>query len=127
MALPTVESCVAEEERLLGRRLPRLLRARLLLENGGEVRCDGEVWYLHSVLDARERGTAKRSASHIAAETDYCKGWPGFPAGAVAVAEDGTGDRLVLLAGSDDVVRWDHETGECHPVEEIDWLGEGRG
>ena len=116
MAIPTTNACVAAEERLLGRPLPPRLRDRLVCENGGELRCDGEVWQLHPVWDPGDARTARRSANHIARETDAARQWRGFPENGVAIGEDGSGNRLVLLPGSDAVYRWDHETTMCDPV-----------
>lgn len=36
------------------------------------------------------------------------------------VAENGTGDLLVLLPDRSEPAWWDHETGEVHPVR-TDW------
>lgn len=120
MALPTTEACVIVEERLVGRRLPTSLRDRLVRENGGELLCDGEFWQLHPVWDPGDRRTVQRSANHIARETDAARQWHGFPEKGVAVGEDGSGNRLVLLPGSDEIYRWDHETRACEPVS-ADW------
>ena len=45
---------------------------------------------------------------------------PELPEGAVVVAADGRGDRLLLLEGQDEPRRLDHETGELEPVA-TDW------
>jgi hypothetical protein len=116
MALPTTELCVAAEEQTIGRRLPRAHRDRLVRENGGEIFCDGEAWQLHPVWDPSDRRTSQRSANHIARETEAARRWRGFPDGGVAVGEDGSGNRLVLLPGSDDIYRWDHETLVSEPA-----------
>ena len=121
MALPTTRRWLDEEERRLGRRLPGLLRNRLLRANGGTLTCDGDDWWLHPVLDETDRKTLQRSASHIARETAYARERPGFPAGAVSIGSDGNLDLLVLLPGDDAIYYWDHETDECTPVDEIEW------
>jgi len=56
-------------------------------------------------------------------ETEEARAWPGFPEGAVAIASNGSGDQLVLLAapggGLDEAPwRWDHETRELTRVGE---------
>lgn len=38
----------------------------------------------------------------------------------IVIAGNGTGDLLLVLAGSDDVVWWDHESGGVEPVA-VDW------
>lgn len=49
---------------------------------------------------------------NIVDETQSAKKWHQFPIDAVAIAGNGTGDRLVLLPKSETVWTWDHETGE---------------
>ena len=44
----------------------------------------------------------------------------GFPEGAIAIAEDGGGNLLIVRAGSDEFEFWDHETGEATAVD-VDW------
>ena len=36
--------------------------------------------------------------------------------GAIVIADNGTGDLLLVLGEGDDVVWWDHETGDVEPV-----------
>jgi hypothetical protein len=107
-------------ERALGRRLPAVLRERLLRNNGGEILCDDDGWQLHPVWDDSDRRTAARTTSHIIHETNEAKQWPSFPVGAIAVASNGTGDLLIVRADSDVVELWSHETGECVAAE-VDW------
>jgi hypothetical protein len=45
-----------------------------------------------------------------------------LPEGAIVVAENGTGDLLVLMADRSEPAWWDHETGEMHPIR-TDWSG----
>ena len=55
-------------------------------------------------------------------ETKQAREWPGFPANGVAIADNGTGDKLVFVpndAGdrlAEAVYWWDHETGELTAV-----------
>jgi hypothetical protein len=108
-------------EARLGRRLPLDLRARLSRDNGGEVKVGDEVWWLHPVWDPTDRKTMRKTASHIVAETASAREWPGFPEGAIAIANNGGGDLLIVRAGSDEIELWDHETGELDPVEDLVW------
>jgi hypothetical protein len=119
MAFPVDKSRIDDEEVKLGKKLPALLRARLGRENGGELRAAGEVWWLHPVWDATDRRTIARTANHIARETESARGWAGFPEGAIAIAENGSGDRLILL--DEEIHIWDHETGEATRLDDIDW------
>ena len=119
MAFSTEESFIERAEALLGRAFPAEYRGRLLADNGGEIEDDGgEEWQLFPVRDDSDRRRLSRTASDVVRETEAARQWPGFPADAVAIASAGTGDFLVLPAGSDEVHFWDHETGQMlpHPV-----------
>jgi hypothetical protein len=120
MPLPVEVALIHEAERQLGRTLPMDLRVRLHRENGGGVRAAGDGWRLFPVFDTGDRRRIARTANHIVRETRSVRERAGFPEGAVAIAENGGGDLLILRAGSDEVEFWDHETGETEPVE-VDW------
>jgi hypothetical protein len=59
-----------------------------------------------------------RTANHIVRENDALRrDWPdALPAGFIAIADNGGGDLLVLAPGRDDVLFWDHETGDATPI-----------
>ena len=97
MAFPTSEECISKTEARLGVRLPESLRAHLLAENGGEVEVDNDSWSLFPVADSSDRKRLARSANHIVAEGANARMWSGFPQAAVAIAENGAGDFLILL------------------------------
>ena len=59
-------------------------------------------------------GDMRRRAGHIVRETNEARTWPQFPADAIAIAGNGTGDRLIVRNGA--VAWWDHETGETYAV-----------
>jgi hypothetical protein len=120
MPFPIETALIHEAERQLGRGLPMDLRVRLHRDNGGEVRAAGDVWRLFPVFDPGDRRRITRTANHIVRETRSARGRAGFPEDAVAIAEDGGGDYLILRAGSEEVEFWDHETGESKPVD-VDW------
>ena len=61
------------------------------------------------------------SATHIVRETAEGGRWRGFPTGALVIAADGSGNLLVVLPGTDQIRRWDHETCACELVHAIDW------
>lgn len=119
---------IAEQE--IGRPLPQELRERLMRENGGEVtavpiREDEQedfdpYWDLHPVWDDSDRKRASRSANNIAREAKEATGWAHFPEGAVPVASNGTGDRLILLPDTDEIVAWEHEGGATVRVQ-VHW------
>ena len=121
MAFPTTEDRIAAAEAQLGVRLPAEYRNRLISQNGGELETEDDDWIVFPVFDSSDRKRASRSANHIVRETKQAMTWPGFPAGAIAVAENGTGDVLVFLPGANGQLDgrlqyWNHETQECSPT-----------
>lgn len=122
--IPVDEERITAAETELGRRLPPPLRARLGRENGGEVEANCELgdddWQLYPVWDNSDRKRARRTANHVVRETAGARAWEGFPQGAIAIASNGTGDRLVVLRDTDVVAWWDHETGGTHAAA-VEW------
>jgi cell wall assembly regulator SMI1 len=123
---PPDEERVARAERELDRRLPPELRERLMRDNGGEIaamaldardQADFDpCWELHPVWDDSDRRRAARTASHIVGEAAWARAWPRFPDGAIPVASNGTGDRLIVLPDSDGFLHWNHADGSTSPV-----------
>lgn len=124
MAFSVEESRIGRAEAALGRDLPPEYRVRLLRDNGGEVEASSELgdddWQLYPVWDDSDRKRAGRTANHVVRETSEAREWNGFPDDAIAIASNGTGDRLVVLADADEVHWWDHETGQTY-VASVDW------
>ena len=116
------EALVAAAETALGRRLPDAHRDRLIRENGGEVRAARETWSLYPVWDGSNRKTIARTTNHIVRENDYWRHeWPDtLPAGYLTIGENVGGDHLVLGPDQDDVLFWDHETGELTRID-VNW------
>jgi SMI1 / KNR4 family (SUKH-1) len=126
VSFPVGEDRIEEAESQLGRTLPAALRDRLMRDNGGEIEVDGypgddPIWSLHPVWDPSDRRRAARTANHIVSETREGHERGGdLPAGSTVIAENGTGDLLLVLVDADNVVWWDHETGEVESVV-VDW------
>jgi hypothetical protein len=122
VAFPVDEARIAAAEEALGRRLPHGLRERLRRDNGGEIPVEGypgdDVWQLHPVWDDGDRKRMARTASHVVRETD--EHGELLPEGTVVIGDNGSGDLLVLPAGSDNPAWWDHETGDLQPIT-TDW------
>jgi len=116
MPFDLAESSVVAAEQALGAMLPTASRDAMKASNGGEVATHDDDWILHPIADSSDRKRLSRTANHIVAETVTCRAWPRFPADAVAIGENGSGDRLVLLRQGDHfgaaVYAWSHETGE---------------
>jgi SMI1 / KNR4 family (SUKH-1) len=119
MAYPTTEKFVSDAEQLLMARLPTEFRNRLLANNGGELSTSNDDWQVFPVLDSTDRKRTSRTVNNIVRESQLAASWPLFPKGAVAVAENGTGDLLIFLRDADTgalsgrLYEWSHESGEC--------------
>ncbi|WEX89823.1 SMI1/KNR4 family protein [Sinorhizobium garamanticum] len=110
MTFPVSEDKIIAAETALGRRLPRELRTRLQNLNGGALVAAGDDWILHPVRDNSDQKRISRTANDVILETKAAREWRGFPADGIAIASNGTGDRLVLVPESDNVFLWNHET-----------------
>jgi hypothetical protein len=121
MGFPTTEEFLRNAEQALGVPLPPALRDRLLRDNGGEVEAADDVWQLFPVQDTTDRKRLSRTANHIVRETAEARKWRGFPAAAIAIASNGSGDHLIVdPARGPTVLLWDHETGAAEPVD-VSW------
>ena len=125
--LPEAE--LEKTESIIGR-LPEAYRNSMLQDNGGEAETEEDDWELYSIKDTSDRKRLSRTCNHIISETEFCKGFTNFPADAIAVAGNGTGDQMIFIKEKgqfkDSVYMWLHETGELHELadsfEEIDFL-----
>jgi len=124
MAFPGTDEILRRAEQELGLVLPPFYRTRPLRENGGEVEAADDTWQLFPVQDMSDRKRLSRTANHVVRETAEARTWPRFPAAAVAIAANGSGNYLILqpAAGKlgDTVFLWDHEMGTASPVD-VTW------
>jgi SMI1 / KNR4 family (SUKH-1) len=113
---------VAAEEKL-GATLPYSYRQAMKKGNGGAVRACDDVWHLYPILDTSDRKRLKRSCNDILHETGFMRDWRGWPESALAIASNGTSDRLVLLKRGRQydpaVYVWLHDTHELVAVAEV--------
>ena len=109
MPFPVDPDRIDTAERSLAFRFPPAWRRALQQRNGGEFVLNGEDWCIHPVWDDSDRKRAGRTANHVARETEQARKWHGFPVAAIALANNGHGDLLIVLPGSSSVCRWDHE------------------
>jgi hypothetical protein len=117
------ERFVVAAEQKLGASLPYSYRQAMKTSNGGQVRAHNDYWNLFPILDTSDRKRLKRSCNDILYETKRCRDWPGWPENALAIADNGTRDRLVLFKVNERYepsiyVRLD-ETGELAVVAEV--------
>jgi hypothetical protein len=115
-----VERCAEK----LGVKLPPAYVERICAKNGGDVTADGtNTWTLVPIFDDSDRRRLKRTCNDVVHETEFARGFFGFPADGVVIANDGCGNHLTLLPKSgnsdelgDAVFDWDHETGQIKKV-----------
>lgn len=122
MPFPLEIQFVKRAEGRLGRKLPSSYVAKMCRDNGGEVGAGTDSWWLHPILDDSDKKRLKRTCNDIVRETASSKEWTGFPPEAVAIGDNGGGDKLILLPepGSDrfgdSIFWWDHETADVTKV-----------
>ena len=116
MPFDLAEPYILEAERELGASLPVSYKTAMAQSNGGELEALDDVWQLHPIADSSDRKRLARTANHIIRETASMQGWARFPAGALAIGGNGTGDCLVFLRSANSfgpaVHLWSHETGQ---------------
>ncbi len=127
MPFPLAENYILDAEAALGATLPPRYRAAISRSNGGELVTNSDAWQLHPLEDRTDRKRLGRSTNHVLRETEQARKWAKFPASAISIASNGSGDHLVLLQqGSvfaEPVFLWSHETGQlAHIAEGIDEL-----
>jgi hypothetical protein len=113
---------VKRTEAQLGRKLPLGYVVKMCRENGGWVRAGEDSFSLYPIFDDSDKQRLKRTCNDIVRETVQASQWPDFPADALAIGGNGSGDQLVILADAESerygeaVLWWDHETGELHKI-----------
>ncbi|UVC10132.1 SMI1/KNR4 family protein [Rhizobium sp. TH2] len=126
MPFPVEDQYIDKAESELGAKLPESYRLKIKAENGGELPTDDDDWILHPIFDTSDRKRIARTANHVVLETRNARQWQGFPEGAMCIADNGSGDKLVLLRDGysfgDAVFVWWHETGALKRI--ADSLGE---
>ena len=99
MAFPTRRERIAAAEAQLCVKLPPEYSNRLASHNSGDLITAGDKWRVFPVLDTTDARTSARTANHLVVKAQQASGRSGFPAGAVAIAENGSGDLLVFRPG----------------------------
>ena len=116
MPFPVATRHIAVAESKLGWNFPAAYCIRMMASNGGELEIAGEPWFLHPVRDDSDPERLRRSWDDVVRQTQIARAWREFPEAAVSIADNGCGDRLILLpaVGRDSrpgLARWDHESG----------------
>lgn len=126
MPFPIDEKYIAHTEQQLGLTFPPCFKAKMIQMNGGEVFADDDLWQLFPFFDQSDKKRIKRTCNHIIYETKQAQQWQGFPADAIAIASNGSGDLLIFKKMDnvriseqqldDTVYRWSHETAALKVV-----------
>jgi len=114
------ERFIVAAEKQLGTTLPSDYRQAMLMSNGGEVFTNGDLWQFYPIFDQTNRKRISRTCNHIIRETESMREWNGWPADALAIGHDGSGNVLAFIMESTgfspNVFVWDHETGEIRNI-----------
>jgi hypothetical protein len=123
MPFPIAAEEIAKTEKKLGVCFPLGFKARMARDNGGEIKAADDYWQLIPFLDASDRKRIARTCNDICRETASTRSWRGFPADAYVIAQNGSGDHLILKPSATDsqvlgeeIFLWDHETGQVTRV-----------
>lgn len=117
MPFPLDPKFVQEAEQELGLVFPFLYKQKMIASNGGVISTYDYDWLIFPIYDRVSVRQMNRTRHHVVSETYIARTWPGFPLLAVAIAENGYGDYLVLLPTEPDmselrenVFLWIHES-----------------
>lgn len=115
----------------IGAAFPDSYRRLMMQSNGGAVSAKSDHWNLIPLRDTSDRKRVSRTANHVIAETKSFSGFPSWHENAFAIAENGTGDALIMFRDGDrfepQVFYWSHEDGALELVaEDFSALANGR-
>ena len=123
MPFPVDEIFIKQTEEKLGVEFPSSFKAKMMMDNGGELATEEDDWQLFPFFDSSDKKRLSRTANNIVRETEVAKKWPNFSANCVAIASNGSGDLLVFKRESSQAKKleevvyfWSHETGELEIV-----------
>jgi len=122
MAFDLFEEQLQDSEDEFGARFPESYRHQMMRSNGGEVDAASDYWNLIPLRDTSDRKRLSRTANHVLVETKSLSRFPSWHEHAFAIAENRTGDALVVLRDDDQikpqVFYWCHESGAIESVAE---------
>ena len=96
MPFPVDEIFIKQTEEKLGVEFPSSFKAKMMMDNGGELATEEDDWQLFPFFDSSDKKRLSRTANNIVRETEVAKKWPNFPANCTAIASNGSGDLLVF-------------------------------
>lgn len=97
MPFPISENEVLKTEGRIGAKLPQDYRSAMMDSNGGCVETYDDDWSLFPLDDRSSPKLISRTSNHVLRETAEVKEWPNFHENALAIAENGAGDYLVIF------------------------------
>ncbi len=69
MAFPVDEHYITETEKQLGLKFPTIFKAKMKIENGGEIEAADDSWTIHPFFDKSDIKRIKRTTNNIILET----------------------------------------------------------
>jgi hypothetical protein len=120
MPFALTEVQLSKSEEVIGARFPSAYRERIKRLNGGAVLAAADVWQVIPIRDTTDRKRLSRSANHVILETRAFSNWRYWHENAYAIAENGSGDALVIFRKGPgfepEVFVWRHEDGAIELV-----------
>lgn len=123
MPFPIERKYIEETEKELDLEFPESFKLKMEIENGGELATDEEDWFLIPFLNKADNKRISRTANHIIRETNEAKNCGNFPQNGIVIADNNSGDHLILLPEEgnskklkNEIYQWLHETGEVTEV-----------
>ena len=115
MPFPLPESELEKTEMEIGAVFPSSYRLAMIQSNGGSVEADDDVWELFPIRDQSTKKHMSRTCNDVLYETKQAQGWKTFHENAYALANNGTGDLLVMFRKGkefeNEIFHWGHEDG----------------
>ena len=120
MPFPISENEVLKTEGRIGAKLPQDYRSAMMDSNGGCVETYDDYWSLFPLDDRSSPKLISRTSNHVLRETAEAKKWPNYHENALAIAENGAGDYLVIFQKGPEfelgIFAWLHEDGSLVTV-----------
>ena len=123
MAFSVDKKFMLDAEIELGFAFPDEFKQKMMLENGGEIIIENEIWKVYPIFDKSDNKRINRTCNHIVLETKHAKEWNSFPDNVVAIGANDYGDQLILCPVpksssklGEEIFIWSHETGKIEKI-----------